>query len=73
MAKRLTDKHPTYQKLLRLEALANELGLQIEYDGYRMWVVDNERGDRFVYKDIEGVEVSEWPCTFEWKLVIPDP
>lgn len=72
MSKRLTEHHHTVKKLERLEALAAELQLRLEYDGYRMLVRDDETGEEFIYRDAEGEELTEWPYGYVWKLVRED-
>lgn len=71
MAKRLTENHPLYQKVEKLEKFMHELGITLDYDGYHLNITDNETGVVVCYRDKEGGEdISSFPYFAETKLVI---
>ena len=71
MGKRLTELHPTTQKLRQVEALMADLGVSIRYDGYGKYTfVDN--GEEYHYRDNDGGVVSAFPSFYETKLTIDD-
>ena len=73
MAKRLTEDHPLHQKLVKLEELANQLGIELSFNGYYAIVKDKETGLETKLLDNEGgYPVTEFPSSFEWKLRVDD-
>lgn len=71
MAKRLTEKHPLSQKVVKLEKFMSELGISFEWDGYHMVVTDCETNVSACYRDAEsGDEIQNIPYGFEVKLVV---
>jgi len=69
--KRLTDKHPTMQKLQKLWELADELGIHIDFYGHRTVVTDDQYPDRIydmIDLDSPDAAISEFPYAFEVAL-----
>jgi len=70
MAKRLTEHHPLTQKLRKLEAFMEELGIGLEWNGYQMVVSCQETKEEALLLDQEsGKVVIEVPSHFESKLI----
>lgn len=70
MMYRLNDKHPTMQKLEKLAALADELGITLCFTGHATIIVDKAYpGKDFVMADAEnGDAVMEFPYPVEHKI-----
>lgn len=69
MAKRLTEEHPLTQKLRKLEAAMAEIGIALEWDGYRMKAMCTQTGESANYRDAEsGEALTEVPSFMESKL-----
>ena len=74
----LKDTHPTVVKLNQLYALADELGIQLEFlgqGGCKVYDRDAPEGHEFFMMDIsdEGPhrsEITSFPHAFETKLVV---
>lgn len=73
----LKDNHPTAEKLSKLCALADELGISISFYGQRAIVEDRERDDKLPPLYMEDIEdnggVSDFPPCTEFKLVYDNP
>lgn len=68
---RLTDKHPLFKKIEKLDAFMRELGVEIEWDGYHLNAHDTESGFTARFKEDEsGSDISSFPCLTETKLVV---
>lgn len=70
MSKRLTEKHPLYQKVKELENYMLENKISLEWDGYHFLVMDTVTGEEVLIKDIDtGEDCIEFPWMYEIKLV----
>lgn len=73
---KLKDSHPTMIKLMKLYDLANELGIHIQF-GHRSVILDEDRDVNLppmFLEDLDnGDSVTEWPPTFDFKVVSENP
>jgi hypothetical protein len=76
----LKDNHPTMVKLNKLYALAEELGIRINFSSRGCGpatVDDNERDlnlPSLIIEDLDNGEyIHEWPPTFEFKVYYDNP
>lgn len=58
--KRLLPNHSTMQKLDKLFAYADDLGISLVFTGFRVIVQDTDRSDKEPTLYIEDIESSEW-------------
>lgn len=65
---RLLDEHPVVKKLQKLEDLANELKLSLEFYGSGIIVTDLETNKEYKLKNIESGNVDSFPYAYEQKL-----
>ena len=73
---RCKHNHPTYQKIEKLMAYAQKLGISIDFYGLDTTVTDNDYPGRIYHlKDIENHDeyyqkvVNEIPAIFEYQLI----
>lgn len=73
----LKDTHPTMQKIQKLYALAEDLGITISFHGQATTVEDRDRDSNLPILYLEDLDDGEgpqmWPPTFEFKLVYDNP
>lgn len=73
---RLKEHHPVMQKVLKLYDRAEELGLKIYWSGQQVWVKDQDQPNtKFYLEDIDNssIWISEFPPTFEFKMIFDNP
>ncbi len=75
---RLKESHPTMKKYLELSALADKLGICIEFNSYRTTMTDNDFPDReYVIEDLEHdshcCAVSHFPYSLEVNILYDNP
>lgn len=73
---RLKENHPVMQKVFKLYDLAEELGIKIHWRGQEVWVNDRDHPDiDFYMEDIDDASalISEFPPTFEFKMIFNNP
>lgn len=73
---RLLDKHPTMQKLHKLFAYADDLGISLVFTGFRVIVQDDARSSEeptLYLEDIESSDSSkqmdEFPPLTDYKVI----
>jgi hypothetical protein len=74
----LKDNHPTMQKLDKVLALMDELGISIEFSNIRMIVKDRDRDRNLPFLEIQDIEyadqaVSCFPPTTEFRVIYDNP
>lgn len=74
MAKRLTENHPTWQKVEKIFALMEELGITIERNNYYTTITDKDHPEvEFMLKDSDSSEMLDlFPPFMEYKIIIED-
>lgn len=68
---RLSDTHPTMEKLRKIFSLASELGIDIDYSygNAQVFVRDKDQKSVFSLKDTDNDRaVTEFPSFSEYKL-----
>lgn len=76
---RLKDNHPTLQKLDKIFALAEELGIRIDFSSHGpAQVYDNERDKSLPVLSLQDIESSDYPMdnfppTLEFKVIYQNP
>lgn len=78
MLKRLTESHPTFEKIRKLETLADDLSLRLHKTLCGFDIEDRENGITVAYMDLEqGFHCYDhapdsFPSPFETKLIIEE-
>ena len=75
---RLKDNHPTAEKLSKLCALADDLGISLSFYNHTVIVEDKDRDEKLPPLHLEDIEdnwnsVGCFPPTTEYKLVYDNP
>lgn len=75
---RLTDKHPTMVKFMKVYDLMDELGLSISFHGHRTTVEDRDRDPNLPHLYLEDIEsqdspMNEFPPATEFCLIYDNP
>jgi hypothetical protein len=74
MTIKLKDNHPFMRKVSALFDYMQTVGVTIEVGSQRTIVIDNESGESYILKDIDGDGINNnmtaFPCSCEYKLII---
>jgi hypothetical protein len=69
--KRLTDAHPTMISLHQVEDLMLQLGLQLQWEGNRVFLIDRDK--KFELKNTDDPDgPTEFPPVFDYKVTFED-
>lgn len=74
----LLDNHPVKQKFDKLTEVAEDLGLLIYFNSYKVTVKDKETGCEFYLEDIEDASdkhratITCFPYSMEYKLIVKE-
>jgi hypothetical protein len=72
---RLKENHPTMIKLMKLYAVADELGINISFHGVNAVLSDKDNEDVYFYvQDVDdGEAIQDFPPATEFKIIFENP